>query len=107
MAIVVDNKDGESVDHIVMADDGKGESVNIPTFLIGKSDGQKLKDSIHHNATVSQDPEQARRDKWRNNVVIQAELDLMTKTDKQVKVDLWYADVTELYQTHIQMDRYA
>ena len=39
MALVVDNKDSESPEQIVMADDGKGESVNIPTFLIGKSDG--------------------------------------------------------------------
>jgi hypothetical protein len=36
MAIIIDNKDGEVVESIVMADDGKGESVNIPTFLIGK-----------------------------------------------------------------------
>jgi hypothetical protein len=30
-----------------MADDGTGSSVNIPTFLIGKSDGDILKEEIH------------------------------------------------------------
>jgi len=30
-----------------MADDGKGSSVNIPTFLISLSDGSILKDEIH------------------------------------------------------------
>jgi hypothetical protein len=53
MAIIVDNKDGEVVNHIVMADDGKGESINIPTFLIGKLDGAKIKEVIHdHKADL-------------------------------------------------------
>jgi hypothetical protein len=30
-----------------MADDGTGSSVNIPTFLIGKTDGSTLKEEIH------------------------------------------------------------
>ena len=30
-----------------MADDGTGSSVNIPTFLISKSDGLILKEEIH------------------------------------------------------------
>jgi hypothetical protein len=30
-----------------MADDGKGSSVRIPTFLIGLKDGNILKEQIH------------------------------------------------------------
>lgn len=30
-----------------MADDGKGSSVEIPTFFIGKSDGDIIKKAIH------------------------------------------------------------
>jgi len=44
---VVDNKEKEDPEFLVMADDGTGSSVNIPTFLIGKSDGSILKEEIH------------------------------------------------------------
>ena len=39
MAVIVDNKENEIVNRVVMADDGKGASVNIPTFMIGMHDG--------------------------------------------------------------------
>jgi hypothetical protein len=39
----VDNKEGEAAGNVVMADDGTGESVSIPTFLVGMYDGAKLK----------------------------------------------------------------
>lgn len=32
---------------LIMADDGRGRSVKIPSFLIGKEDGQKLITEIH------------------------------------------------------------
>ena len=44
---MVDNKEKEDPEFLVMADDGTGSSVNIPTFLIGKSDGAILKEEIH------------------------------------------------------------
>ena len=37
----------EEPQYIVMADDGKGGSVNIPSMLISKLNGDKLKKSIH------------------------------------------------------------
>ena len=49
--IVIDNKPNENVEHLHMADDGKGQSVNIPNFLIGKQDGDVLKEEVHKNAT--------------------------------------------------------
>jgi hypothetical protein len=36
-----------------MADDGKGSSVNIPTFLIGLNDGKILKEQIHTKSPAS------------------------------------------------------
>ena len=39
MMIVIDNKQNEDIDHIVMADDGKGSTVHIPSFLISFKDG--------------------------------------------------------------------
>ena len=39
MLVVIDNKKNENIDRIVMADDGKGSSVHIPSFLIGYKDG--------------------------------------------------------------------
>lgn len=44
---MVDNKENEDPEFLVMADDGTGSSVNIPTFLVGKSDGAILKEEIH------------------------------------------------------------
>lgn len=34
MMVVADNKVRENIKHILMADDGKGSSVHIPSFLI-------------------------------------------------------------------------
>ena len=47
MTVVVDDKEYESMDSIVMADDGMGSSVSIPTFLVDKKSGQILKDAVH------------------------------------------------------------
>lgn len=47
MMVVADNKDMEDPELLIMADDGRGGSVKIPSFLIGKSDGKKLETEIH------------------------------------------------------------
>lgn len=44
MAIVVDRHDEES---ITMRNDGHGDSIRIPAFLIGKRDGNTIKEAIH------------------------------------------------------------
>lgn len=44
MAIIVDSFDQENVR---MADDGNGESIKIPSFLIGKLDGKLIKEAVH------------------------------------------------------------
>ena len=45
VAIIVDNSD-ESVDQIVMSDDGTGAGIRIPALLISKSDGKKMIDFL-------------------------------------------------------------
>ena len=47
MAIIVDNKENEKATNLIMADDGTGHAVKIPSFLIGFHDGAILKESIH------------------------------------------------------------
>lgn len=45
VAIIVDNLD-ENVQHIIMKDDGTGNSIGIPAMLIDKEEGEKLIDFI-------------------------------------------------------------
>ena len=47
MGIIVDNNEYESATHIIMSDDGTGAQVNIPSFLIGNSEGKKIKEAVH------------------------------------------------------------
>lgn len=46
MLLVIDNNASESPSSLVMADDGMGSSVRIPSFIIKKSDGEKLKAAV-------------------------------------------------------------
>jgi hypothetical protein len=46
LAIIVDNKEFEDPDRLIMSDDGTGKAVKIPSFLIGKSDGDKIKAAL-------------------------------------------------------------
>ena len=52
MGIVIDNKRYENPKNLIMADDGSGSSVKIPTFLIAYTDGQKLIKAIHHSEDI-------------------------------------------------------
>ena len=42
VGIVIDNKEREDPDSIVMSDDGSGAGIRIPSMLISKKDGDKL-----------------------------------------------------------------
>ena len=59
MAVVVDDKAGEDPDYMVMADDGNGEGVGIPTFLVGMYDGVRLKEAVHREGG-----------EWSNKVIV-------------------------------------
>lgn len=103
--MIVDNKSNRDVELIVMADDGKGESVNIPTFLISMFDGVTFKDVIQKSHYSNDTNDHIKR--WKNTLIAEADLSLMEKTDKPLNVDLWYAGADELYQSGIKMDHYA
>jgi len=49
VAIIIDNTE-ESVDSIIMSDDGTGAGIRIPGLLINKKDGDKL---LHFLKTAS------------------------------------------------------
>ncbi len=46
LAVIIDNKPGEMVDHVIMVDDGTGAGINIPSMLISTKDGKKLSKSL-------------------------------------------------------------
>ena len=118
MMIVVDNKAGEDPDYLVMADDGKGESIYIPTFLIGTYDGTKLKEAIHKDHEDHDEHDAARESftadelaeelqhHGKNKVIVQAEISIASKTD-DIGVDLWFAGAYELAQVGLQLEKYA
>jgi len=124
MMIVVDNKLAEDPTLLVMADDGQGNSVKIPSMLIGYSDGEKMKSSIHlqeekakkhgeeddESADEGHDDESADRGGYRDfkgghhkgkgkQVIVQAEISLATKTKGKIDVDLWYTGTYEFLQS--------
>lgn len=45
LAIVVDNRE-EHTEDLVMADDGSGGIISIPSFLISMKDGKKIKETL-------------------------------------------------------------
>jgi hypothetical protein len=49
MVIIADNKDGEDLHSIIMADDGNGGTISIPTVMIGKSDADIIRNFIKEN----------------------------------------------------------
>jgi hypothetical protein len=54
LVVVIDNK-VENITNVIMGDDGTGVGIRIPSMLIGKSDGQILKDfaKLKQGATLS------------------------------------------------------
>ncbi len=46
LALVVDSREGKDPEQVVMIDDGTGSSIAIPTILISKADGKRLKDEV-------------------------------------------------------------
>jgi len=93
-----------------MADDSKGGSISIPSFLISHSDGVKLIDEIHFEMSKEiedminkeMDPnfvpqELDEDDPDYQKVIIKATIELGAKTSSKIYVDLWYANIYELY----------
>ncbi len=49
LALIVNNRDDENIDNVVMFDDGTGSDIYIPTVLISKQDGERIKQFMLQN----------------------------------------------------------
>ena len=92
MLLVIDNKWEESPKNLVMADDGMGSSVYIPSFIIKRSDGEILKDAVKTWEHAKQSADGSAR---QEKVVIQADISVASKTKGMIDVDLWYTGAYE------------
>ena len=129
---------------LIMADDGRGGSIKIPSFLISYKDGQYMIDEIHaehkeHEERMKDkdsrvdepippppaidfdnDEKTAEElNKWEENwkrhkrrgnfkrVIITADIDLASKTDGMVAVDMWYANSYELFNSGWDLNKYS
>lgn len=79
MMIVYDDRDEVLEDH-EMADDGRGSSVRIPSLFIRYSDGKEILEAVHN----------------KEKVIVKAEIDLASKMDEPIEVDLWYSSAYEM-----------
>ena len=77
LAIIIDNKN-EDINGVIMADDGTGQGIQIPSILIGNADGQKLKKFF----------ESASKEEVRS-IKLNIEFNAPVKGNT-VYVDLWY-----------------
>jgi hypothetical protein len=80
MAIIADNRE-EHTEELIMADDGTGHSINIPSFIIRKKDADKIKKTF--SGTVPQ------------NVYIKADLEIV-HPDNRVEYELWYSSILDM-----------
>jgi len=77
VGIVIDDK-AETVENILMSDDGTGGGIRIPSMLIAKPDGTKLLDWFN-NATAAE----------KLQLVLMAEFVQATGADNKVSLDFW------------------
>lgn len=80
LAIIIDEKEEES-ENLIMADDGTGHSINIPSFIIRKKDGNIIKSFVINDNSSS--------------VYLKAELE-MVHPDNRVEYELWYSSILDL-----------
>lgn len=79
-AIIVDDRE-EYSENLIMADDGTGHSINIPSFMIRKRDGNIIKDVVINNPS--------------KKVYLKAELEI-NHPDNRVEYELWYSSILDL-----------
>ena len=82
LGIVIDNTD-ESIEDIVMSDDGTGAGIRVPSMLISKKDGLKLIDFMN---TASEDE--------LKQVTFVAEFDI-SRPDNRVEYDIWFSSTDD------------
>jgi hypothetical protein len=78
MAIIADHLKEDS-ENLIMADDGTGQSITIPSFIIRNEDANLIKEYIAKNQSV----------------FIKNELE-MYHPDNRVEYELWYSSILDL-----------
>lgn len=116
MSIIVDNKENEKATNLIMADDGTGHAVKIPSFLIGFNDGSILKESIHETEE-EKDHDKTHEghkdgDHWKtrnNRVIVQGNINIATKSSnkEEIQADMWYSSIYELYLSDLDLKSYS
>ena len=81
LAIIALNDAIDNPEHIIMVDDGTGTSIQIPTILIGKNDGDIIKDFLTDTKINSTLKREAR---------IMATFEI-NNPDNRVEYDIWYS----------------
>ena len=77
VGIVIDDH-AETVENVLMSDDGTGGGIRIPSMLISNPDGKKLL-QWYLDASISE----------KNQLVLMAEFVLATQADNKVQFDFW------------------
>ena len=49
LAVIIDNREWEDPNHVIMSDDGTGSGITIPSMMISKQNGEKLKQFLINN----------------------------------------------------------
>ena len=60
LSLIVNNIEHQDPERIIMIDDGTGINVAIPTIMIAKSDGEKIKQTIKETEESNKDPSRAK-----------------------------------------------
>lgn len=89
LAIIVDDRE-ENSENLIMADDGTGHSISIPSFIIRKRDGNIIKDVVINSPN--------------KNVYLKAELEI-DHPDNRVEYELWYSSILDL--DYMQLREFA
>lgn len=79
LAIIADDS-VENTENLIMADDGTGHSINIPSFIIGKRNADTLKEYIKANNA---------------SVYLKVELE-MAHPDNRVEYEFWYSTILDI-----------
>jgi hypothetical protein len=111
LAIIVDNVGWEDVNNEVMVSDGTDTGITIPSFLIDKHEGRRVKNHVnggHPNDDDGEYEETEEEQEDFNNVthpvILQANINLASKSDKNISVDIWYTSIYEFALQPAMMD---
>eukprot|EP00347_Sterkiella_histriomuscorum_P000300 403376411 len=96
LAIIADDRD-EYSENLIMADDGNGHSITIPSFIIYKKDADKIKDYLkkEQESHQHQTNQTNQEDSNAFTVVIRADLEIAHSSNR-VEYEMFYSSVLDL-----------